>query len=112
MLYNNLIKKKEVNNIMAIISLIILSFTLGTCEFIVIGVLTDISASLNITEVQAGSLVSTFALFYSIFTPFSAAIAGKFNRYHFIILVSILFALSNLLCAFAANYIILIIDQV
>lgn len=102
-------EKKEENNILAVIALVILSFMLGTSEFIVIGILTDISESLNITEVQAGSLVSMFALAYSVFTPFSAAIAGKFNRFHFMIFSCILFIISNFLCSLAYDYTFLLI---
>lgn len=100
---------KEKNHLFAVISLVLLSFALGTSEFIVIGVLTDISESLKITEVMAGSLVSMFALSYSVCTPFSAAIAGKFNRFHFIISAGILFIIGNYLCSLASNYTFLVI---
>ena len=93
--------KKEENKLLAIIALVLLSFALGTSEFIVIGVLTEISESFNITEVKAGGLVSMFALAYSVCTPFSAAIAGKFNRFHFIIFASIIFIILNFLCSLA-----------
>ncbi|WP_300717692.1 MFS transporter [uncultured Brachyspira sp.] len=99
----------KTNQSLAVISLVLLSFALGTSEFIVIGVLTDISESLKITEVKAGSLVSMFALSYSVFTPFSAAIAGKFNRFHFIISAGILFIIGNYLCSLAFNYSFLVI---
>lgn len=106
---NDVNVKREENKLLAVISLIFLSFALGTSEFIVIGVLTDISESLKITEVMAGSLVSMFALAYSVCTPFSAAIAGKFNRFHFIIFASILFILGNYLCSLASSYLFLLI---
>ncbi|MBW5388874.1 MFS transporter [Brachyspira hampsonii] len=101
--------KKEENKLLAIISLVLLSFALGTSEFIVIGVLTDIAEGFNITEVKAGGLVSMFALSYSICTPFSAAFAGKFNRFNFIIFASIIFIILNFLCSLASNYIFLLI---
>lgn len=101
--------KKEENKLLAIIALVLLSFALGTSEFIVIGVLTEIAESFNITEVQAGGLVSMFALAYSVCTPFSAAIAGKFNRFHFIIFASIIFIILNFLCSLAYNYTFLLI---
>lgn len=101
--------KKEENKLLAIIALVLLSFALGTSEFIVIGVLTEISESFNITEVKAGGLVSMFALAYSVCTPFSAAIAGKFNRFHFIIFASIIFIILNFLCSLAYNYTFLLI---
>lgn len=101
--------KKEENKLLAIIALVLLSFALGTSEFIVIGVLTEIVESFNITEVKAGGLVSMFALAYSVCTPFSAAIAGKFNRFHFIIFASIIFIILNFLCSLAYNYTFLLI---
>lgn len=101
--------KKEENKLLAIIALVLLSFALGTSEFIVIGVLTEIAESFNITEVKAGGLVSMFALAYSVCTPFSAAIAGKFNRFHFIIFASIIFIILNFLCSLAYNYTFLLI---
>ncbi|ANN63493.1 MFS transporter [Brachyspira hyodysenteriae] len=97
------------NRLLAIISLVLLSFALGTSEFIVIGVLTEIAEGFNITEVKAGGLVSMFALAYSVCTPFSAAIAGKFNRFHFIIFAGILFIVGNFLCSLASNYTFLLI---
>lgn len=100
------------NNILAIVSLVLLSFALGTCEFIVIGILTDIAESFKVSEVIAGGLVSMFALSYSIFTPFSAAIAGKFNRFNFIIFASIIFIIGNFLCSLAFDYNFLMIIRI
>ena len=105
---NNVSNVSE-NKLLAIIALVLLSFALGTSEFIVIGVLTEIAEGFNITEVKAGGLVSMFALAYSICTPFSAAFAGKFNRFHFIIFASILFIAGNFLCSLASNYTFLLI---
>ena len=99
----------EKNNLLAIISLVLLSFALGTSEFIVIGVLTEIAESFNITEVKAGTLVSMFALAYSVCTPFSAAFAGKFNRFNFIIFAGIIFIALNFLCSLSYNYNFLLI---
>lgn len=106
---NEVVENKEENKLLAIISLVLLSFALGTSEFIVIGVLTEIAESFNITEVKAGGLVSMFALAYSICTPFSAAIAGKFNRFNFIVFASILFIIANFLCSLANNYLFLLV---
>ncbi|WP_367173891.1 MFS transporter [uncultured Brachyspira sp.] len=102
----------EKNKIFAIIALVILSFVLGTSEFIVVAILTDISTSLNISITQASRIISIFALAYSLCSPFSAAIAGKFNRYYFMIFASMLFVLSNFLCSMADNYIFLIIMRI
>lgn len=100
------------NNILAIVSLVLLSFVLGTCEFIIVGILTDISESLNVPITKAGGLISAFALAYSLFTPFSAAIAGKFKRFNFIIFGSIVFIILTILCAFVPNYNILLIIRI
>lgn len=62
-----------------VITLILLSFCLGTSEFIIVGILPDISTGLNVSITMAGSLVSIFAIVYAVGTPFAAAFAGLFN---------------------------------
>lgn len=42
----------------AVVSLVTLSFVLGTCEFIMIGIVPDISESLHVSLTQAGMLIS------------------------------------------------------
>ena len=49
--------KKEKVFTMPVIALILLSFALGTSEFIIVGILPDISEGLSVFLTTAGSLV-------------------------------------------------------
>ena len=80
-----------------VITLVLLSFCLGTSEFIVIGILPDISSGLNVSITMAGSLVSIFAIVYAVGTPFAAALAGLFNKFSLIITLTIIFLIGNIL---------------
>jgi predicted MFS family arabinose efflux permease len=52
-----------------IFTLFLLTFVLGTSEFVIVGILTDISSSLHISNAKAGTLVSAFAITFAIGTP-------------------------------------------
>ena len=96
--------KKEKVFTMPVIALILLSFALGTSEFIIVGILPDISEGLSVSLTTAGSLVSMFAFVYAVATPFTAAMAGRFHRFALIISLTVVFVVGNFLCAIAPNY--------
>ena len=95
-----------------VITLVLLSFCLGTSEFIVIGILPDISSGLNVSITMAGSLVSIFAIVYAVGTPFAAALAGLFNKFSLIITLTIIFLIGNILCIITPNYQILVVARI
>lgn len=95
-----------------VITLVLLSFCLGTSEFIVIGILPDISSGLNVSITMAGSLVSIFVIVYAVGTPFAAALAGLFNKFSLIITLTIIFLIGNILCIIAPNYQILVVARI
>ncbi len=45
-----------------VVTLIASTFLLGMSEFVIVGVLPDIAASLSVSEVDVGNLVALFAL--------------------------------------------------
>ena len=90
-----------------VIALIALSFVLGTSEFIVVGVLPEIAQGLSVPLTTAGGLVSMFAFVYAVGTPFTAALAGRCNRFWLLICLGLVFVVGNLWCAVAPNYILL-----
>ncbi len=96
--------KKEKIFTLPVIALILLSFALGTSEFIVVGILPDISQGLSVSLTTAGSLVSVFAFVYAVGTPFTAALAGRFSRFGLMMVLTVLFVLGNLFCALAPGY--------
>ena len=61
----------------AVLALAALGFTLGTCEFVIVGILPDIAAGLNVSLAAVGRLVSVFAACYAVGTPLLTALTGR-----------------------------------
>lgn len=99
-------------NTMAVLSLILLSFILGTSEFIIVGILPDIANDINCSLTMAGNLISVFAFAYAIGTPFITAAVSAYNRYYVLLILAICFILGNFLCALASNYYILVLARI
>lgn len=99
-------------NTMAVLSLILLSFILGTSEFIIVGILPDIAEDINCSLTMAGNLISVFAFAYAIGTPFITAAVSAYNRYYVLLILAICFILGNFLCALASNYYILVLARI
>ena len=96
----------------AVVGLIMLSFFLGTSEYTVIGILPEIADGFGISLTQAGSIVSLFAFAYGLGTPFLAAYVGNYNRFRITMLGISLFALCNLICAIAVNYMVFLVFRI
>ena len=96
----------------AVVGLIMLSFFLGTSEYTMIGILPEIADGFGISLTQAGSIVSLFAFAYGLGTPFLAAYVGKYNRFRITMLGISLFALCNLICAIAVNYMVFLVFRI
>ena len=96
---------------LAVISLVTLSFVLGTCEFIMIGIVPDISETLSVPLTQAGMLISWFALAYAAGTPLLSLWGSRFSRYRFLLVLTVLFIAGNLAAFFCASYGALLADR-
>lgn len=57
------------------------AFILGTTEYVIVGLLQDISTSLNVSLAASGILVSGFAIAYAMGTPFVVAWLGHIPRH-------------------------------
>ena len=66
-------------NQLKIYLLTLLSFFVGTSQFIIAGVLDKIADSLNITVSSAGQLVTIFALASAIGTPILTMLVSKYS---------------------------------
>lgn len=84
--------------------LVLLGFSLGCSEFVVIGIESDLATELGISLATAGQLISVFALVYAIATPVLALSTGRFRRYQLLVCYSIIFVLGNLVMALAPNF--------
>lgn len=91
-----------------VLLLFLLSFFLGTSEFIVVGILPEIASGLNISLATAGTAVSVFAFAYAIGTPLFSAYSGRYDRKPFMMICVISFIVFNLLCALTTAYAVFI----
>ena len=92
--------------------LVLLGFSLGCSEFVVIGIESDLATELGVSLATAGQLISVFALIYAISTPVLALSTGRFRRYQLLVCYSIVFVLGNLVMALAPNFQVLFISRI
>ncbi|MDR7074045.1 MFS transporter [Fictibacillus barbaricus] len=92
-----------------ILTLTLLTFVLGTSEFVIVGILTDISSSLHITNAKAGTLVSAFAITFAIATPIVMSATSHFSKRKWMLFLIGLFIILNALCIISSSYIILLV---
>ena len=88
------------------------TFAIGTAEFVIAGILPQISASLAITEGQAGYLISAYAMAIVIGGPILTIYLARFDKKKVLIGLMVLFIIGNLLSLFAANYYYLLATRV
>ena len=85
--------------------LVILSFIMGTSEFIIMGILPDMADDLGYSYTSVGNLVSIFAIGYAILTPIITAGVSKYSRYRILMAMCVLFLAANLWTLVATDYI-------
>lgn len=95
-----------------VFSLILLSFILGTSEFVIIGILPDIADGIDCSIVMVGNLISLFAMAYAVGTPIVTAFLSRYNRYYILLGLTVVFILSNFMCGLAVNYIVLLVSRI
>jgi len=84
--------------------LAIVSFLVGTSEYIISGILDTIADSLGITLAAAGQLITIFSLVYAIFTPISMGITSSMDRRKLMIFSLGLFVIGNILAFILPGY--------
>lgn len=80
-----------------VLSLSLLTFVLGTSEFVIVGILPDIASGLFISIATAGSLVSTFAISFAVGTPITMSLTSHLPKRKLMLGLTILFTVLNLL---------------
>ncbi|MGH2317937.1 MFS transporter [Planococcus sp. SE5232] len=93
-------------------TLTLLTFVMGTSEFVIVGLLTEVSSDLNITLATAGSLISGFAIAYAIGTPLLTAYVSRFPKYPLMLLFISIFIIGNVISALSGSYELLILSRV
>ncbi|MEB2302620.1 MFS transporter [Lysinibacillus xylanilyticus] len=93
---------------MLIFTLSLLTFVFGTSEIVIVGILTDISSSLHMTNAKAGTLVSAFAITFAIATPLVMSATSHFPKRKWMLFLIGSFIVPNALCVISTSYILLL----
>ena len=96
---------------LAIYTLTLAAFAVGTAEFIVAGILPTLANDLSVTIPVAGLLVSGYALAVAFGGPLLALLTAHLPRKPLIVTMVALFAVGQVLCAIAPNYPTLLIAR-
>ncbi|NLR32320.1 MFS transporter [Levilactobacillus tujiorum] len=90
---------------------VLTSFMLGCNEFIVVGVISDISQSLHVSVATVGYLVTIFATTFAVSTPFITVLTNRFSRYKTLMVLMMIFLVGNTLSGFATSYGLLLVAR-
>jgi len=92
--------------------LAIISFLVGTSEYIVSGILDKIADSMGITVVAAGQLITVFSLTYAIATPVLMALTARWDRRSLMITALGIFVVANILSFVLPGYELLLASRI
>ena len=92
--------------------LVLLGFSLGCSEFVVIGIEVNIADAFSVTLAQAGELISMFAITYAACTPVLAIVTGRFRRFQLLVTYAVIFCAANLVQALAPTFAVLLLSRV
>jgi MFS transporter, DHA1 family, inner membrane transport protein len=87
-----------------LMALAIAAFGIGTSEFIIMGLLPNLSDDFHVSIPKAGVLVTGYALSVTIGAPIVAIATAKLERKVALLLLMGVFTLGNLACAVAPTY--------
>ncbi len=89
---------------LALFALALSAFGIGTTEFVIMGILPQVSNSLQVTIPQAGLLVSLYALGVAIGAPILAVLTKNFSRKKALLTLMLIFIIGNVCCALSFHY--------
>lgn len=79
-------------------------FVVGSSEFIIMGLLPELAADLNVSLADAGLLVTAYALGVVIGAPLLGPLLDRAPRRQAVLLLMLAYTLGNLACALAPDY--------
>lgn len=108
------LKKSSLNTKQKILAftLTLLTFVMGTSEFVIVGLLTEVSSDLQISLAAAGTLISGFAISYAIGTPILTIFVSRFPKYPLMLTLISVFIIGNMISALSGSYELLILSRV
>lgn len=92
--------------------LAICSFSIGTSEFVIAGLLKILAIDLNISIPLAGWVMTSYSLSITIGAPLITALTIRFQRKTVLVSLLSLFVVGNVISAFAESFMLLIIGRI
>ncbi|GGG61542.1 MFS transporter [Paenibacillus radicis (ex Gao et al. 2016)] len=92
--------------------LAVISFLVGTSEFIIAGILDRVAADLNVSVSAAGQLITVFSIAYAFGTPFLIAFTSRMERRKLLLYSLAIFAVANGIAAVLSGFEFLIISRI
>jgi MFS transporter, DHA1 family, inner membrane transport protein len=89
---------------LALLALTLSAFAIGTTEFVIVGLIPTIAASLGVSVPSAGLLVSVYALGVAVGAPILTALTSRVPRKHLLLGLMALFTIGNLVAWMAPGY--------
>jgi DHA1 family inner membrane transport protein len=80
------------------------AFGIGVTEFVIMGLLLEVSHELGVTIASAGLLISGYALGVVVGAPVLTALTARWPRKTVLIALMVIFTLGNAACALAPSY--------
>jgi len=80
------------------------AFGIGVTEFVIMGLLLEVSRELGVTIASAGLLISGYALGVVVGAPVLTALTARWPRKTVLIALMVIFTLGNAACAMAPSY--------
>ncbi len=97
---------------LALYALTVGAFGIGVTEFVIIGLLLEVSADLGVTIATAGFLISGYALGVVAGAPILTVLTGRWPHKMVLIGLMAIFTAGNLACALAPSYAFLMVARV
>lgn len=87
-----------------ILSLFLAAFGIGTAEFVIAGILPEVSTDRGVSIPQAGILITAYAIGVAIGGPIVTMLIGRFSRKYSIVTLIGMFTIGQAFCALAPSY--------
>lgn len=95
-----------------IFALFLAAFGIGTAEFVIAGLLPDLSGDLGVSIPTAGLLISAYALGVAIGGPLVTVALARLSRKTALLLLVAVFSAGQVLCALAPDYTLLLAARI
>ena len=96
----------------ALYALMAASFSIGTGEFVIVGLVPNLASNLHISVPKAGLLISVYALSVAFGSPFVAALLSSVSRRRALMALMLVFVAGDVACAIAPDFHVLLVARI